>query len=98
MNINISSVQFDADIKLKDFITNRLEKLNKFFDKINGVEVFLKLSNNQEVDNKIVEIKLLIPGQDLFAKKQSKTFEEATDEVVDALKSQLVKRKDKIRK
>ena len=97
MNIQITSVHFDADQKLKDFIQNRLDKLNLYFDNIIGAEVYLRLGNNQEVNNKVVEIKLFIPGNDLFAKKQSKTFEEATDNVIDALKKQITKRKEKIR-
>lgn len=98
MNINITSVNFDADDKLKDFITSKLEKLNRFYDKITGAEVFLRLNNNQEPDNKLVEIKVMIPGNDLFAKKQAKAFEAAADEAVDALKSQLTKHKEKQKK
>ncbi len=98
MNINITSVNFDADNKLKDFITSRLEKLNRFYDKITGADVFLRLNNNQEPDNKLVEIKVMIPGNDLFAKKQAETFEAAADEAADALKSQLSKHKEKLKK
>ncbi len=44
---------------------------------------------------KIAEIKLLVPGNDLFAKRQCKTFEEATDQAVEALRRQLKKKKEK---
>jgi|SRR6056297_2753252 len=98
MNINISSVKFDADVKLKDFITKKVEKLSKYVDKITGAEIFLRLDNNQKVSNKVVEIKINVPGQELFAKKESKTFEQATDDAVDALKSQIMKYKDKLKK
>jgi putative sigma-54 modulation protein len=44
-----------------------------------------------------VEIKIDVPGGDLFARKQSKTFEESTDLAVDAIKQQVVKHKEKLR-
>jgi putative sigma-54 modulation protein len=60
--------------------------------------VTLKVENTDTPENKIAEIRLLIRGNDLYAKKQSKTFEEATDTAVEALRRQLTKHKDKIRK
>ncbi len=97
MNIQIHSIGFDADKKLLDFIRQKVDKLVKFSDEIISAEVFLRLENVQNNENKIAEIKLEIPGNDLFAKKQSNRFEDATNHVVDALKSQLKKRKEKAR-
>jgi len=97
MDIKISSVHFDADKKLTDFITKKVNKLDKYYDDIIKAEVILRLENTQDLENKIAEIKLLIPGNDLFAKKQSKSFEEATDNVVDALRQQIEKHKGKIK-
>jgi putative sigma-54 modulation protein len=71
--------------------------LARYFDDIINAEVFLKLSNTSELENKIVEIKLYIPGSDLFAQKHSKTFEESTDDAVDAIKQQILKHKEKLR-
>jgi len=86
MDIKISSVHFDADKKLIDFISKKVNKLVKFYEEIIGAEVILRLENSQETDNKVSEIKLIIRGNDLFAKKQSKTFEEASDNAIDALR------------
>lgn len=97
MDIKINSVHFDADKKLVKFINEKINKLAHFFEGIIGAEVFLKLENTQELDNKMVEIRLMVPGYDLFAKKQSKTFEEAADDVVDALRKQIQKHKDKLK-
>jgi putative sigma-54 modulation protein len=97
MDIKIHSVHFDADKKLEDFIDNKVGKLDQFYDNIIGAEVFLKIEKNQSPENKIAEIKLQIPGSDLFAKKQSSTFEESTDSAVSALEKQLKKRKEKQR-
>jgi putative sigma-54 modulation protein len=97
MNIKINSVHFKSDKKLEDFIKEKLQKMPTLFDGVIGSEVILKVENTETRDNKIVEIRLVIPGYDLFAKKQSKTFEESTDQAVEALRKQLVKHKEKIK-
>lgn len=97
MNIKIQSIKFDADKKLTDFIEKKVSKLERYFDNIVDAEVFLRLENSQELDNKMAEIRLKVPGSELFAQRQSKTFEEAVDDSIDALKTQIQKHKDKLR-
>jgi putative sigma-54 modulation protein len=97
MNIRINAVKFVADAKLEEFIEKKVSKLARYSDDIINAEVFLKLENTPDLENKVVEIKIDIPGNDLFAHKQSKSFEESTDDVVDALKQQLLKHKEKLR-
>ena len=97
MDIKISSVHFDADKKLISFITKKVQKLDKFYDEIISAEVTLRVENTQDTENKIAEIRLYIRGNDLFAKKQSKSFEEATDNVIEALRQQISKHKGKLR-
>lgn len=98
MNITISSLHFKADQKLETFITEKVEKLEKMHDGIIGAEVTLKLENTDKPENKTAEIKIKIRGNDVLAEKTAKSFEEATDNVVEALKKQLVKVKDKERR
>lgn len=95
MNIKIHSVHFDADKKLVEFVESKVQKLTQYDEKILGAEIFLRLEKNQNAENKIAEIKLSITPNELFAKRQCKTFEEATDLTVEALKRQLVKQKAK---
>lgn len=97
MNIQIHSLKFNADKKLLDFVTLKVNKLSLVSDDIVNAEVFLKIEHDDERENKITEIKMEYPGGPLFARKQSKTFEEATDMVVAALKRQIVKQKGKMR-
>ena len=78
MKTRVQSIHYTADVKLLDFIQKKADKLDQFFDQIISGEVYLKLENTDDEANKITEIKLLIPGYDLFAKEQCKTFEEAT--------------------
>jgi len=98
MKVNINSVHFKADKKLLDFINEKVEKLSSMYNGVIGSDVILKLENSDTPENKVAEIRLFIKGNDLYAKKQSKTFEEAADTAVEALRRQLTKYKDKIRK
>ncbi len=97
MQLKIQSIHFDADKKLLDFIQQKLDKLDHYFDGITGGEVFLKLENARDENNKVAEIKLLTNKKDLFAKSTRKTFEEAVNESADALRIQVKKHKEKLR-
>jgi len=97
MKVNISSLHFKSDVKLEDFIREKTAKLSNHFDGVIGCDVTLKLDAAQNNENKIVEMRVLIPGNDLFSKKQARTFEEATDNAVDALRRQLQRYKEKVR-
>ncbi|MCC6837356.1 MAG: ribosome-associated translation inhibitor RaiA, partial [Bacteroidia bacterium] len=79
MNVKIQSVHFDADKKLIAFIEERVDKLAHYYDGIISSDVTLRLDKSDDSANKIAEIRLHIPGNDLFAKKQCKSFEEAVD-------------------
>lgn len=98
MNVNIQSVHFKTDRKLEVFINDRVSRLSGIFDGVIAGEVTLRLDKSDTQENKITEIRLVIPGNDLFARKQCKTFEEATDIAVEALRRQLSKHKEKVRR
>ena len=97
MDIKIQSLRFDADAKLLDFVEGKVNKLEQYFDNIIGAEVILRLDKSEDSGNKVADIKILIPGNDLFSKKQAKSFEEATDMATEALRRQLKKTKEKQR-
>ena len=96
MKLQMHSIRFDADQKLIDFIQKKADKLDRFFDRILDGEVFMRLDKDNNMENKIIEIKLNIPKNQLFAKERAKSFEEASDQAVEALRKQIVKHKDKI--
>ncbi len=95
MKVNVQTPNFAAKDELLVFVGKKLSKLEQFYDKIVFADVFLKVQKTSEKENKIVEVLLSIPGDDLMAKKEAKTFEEATDDVVKTLERQLKKRKQK---
>ncbi len=94
MNVKIQSLKFDADKRLLDFIEHKMAKVDRFADKIVAADVTLRLEKDNEHGNKIAVITLSLPGDKLVAEKQCKTFEEAVDLAIDALKKQLEKYKD----
>lgn len=91
----MQSLQFVADRKLIDFIQKKTDKLDTYCDQIIDGEVIMKLDKNDRAENKIVEIKLNVPGRQLFAKHQAESFESAADEVVEGLRRQIKKYKQK---
>jgi len=97
MVVKIQAVGFSASQKLDAFIRNKVSKLIKFDDSLIAVNVVLRVEKLGGVDNKLAEISLDIPKVDLFAKKQTDTFEESVDLALDALRKQVQKHKEKIR-
>jgi putative sigma-54 modulation protein len=95
MDLQVHSLHFDADKKLLEFVNGKVNKLETYFDKIIAGEVVLKIDKSDDAENKVAEIKLMIPGKELFAKKQCKSFEEATDLACEALRRQVDKEKGK---
>ena len=86
MKIQVHSIHFDADRKLIEFVEQRVGKLQTFYDRMTDGEVFLRL-NNEGVNNKTVEIRINVPGKQLFAKEQAKSFEAAADLATEALEN-----------
>lgn len=95
MKVNVQSVNFSADVKLINFIQERLDKLEHFYSKIINADVYLKVQKTSQPENKIIEVRLFVPGEDLMASKTCKSFEQCIDECAVALERQLKKKKEK---
>jgi putative sigma-54 modulation protein len=89
MKIIIQTHGFTATKTILNLITRKLRKLDQVSPRILEGRVLLRLEKSDTRNNKLCEIKLAIPGNDLFASKQSETFEEASTKVIEALKRQL---------
>jgi ribosomal subunit interface protein len=96
MNVQIQSVKFNADKKLIDFVEEKVGKLARYADDIISAEVTLKLDHDSEHGNKVALLKLDLAGDTLVAERQSKSFEEAVDLGIDALRKQLARHKEKV--
>lgn len=97
MRIQMHAVRFTADQSLLDFIQKKLNKLDTFHDHIVSAEVFLKLEGPEtaKVKDKIVEVRLNIPGKELFVVERNKSFEGAVEHIMDVMKDKLVRCKEK---
>lgn len=97
MRLQLHAVKFTADQSLLEFVERKLSKLDTFHDQIIGVDVFLKLdgSETSKIKDKIVEVRLLLPGKELFVTERDKSFESATDRILDVMKDKLVRCKEK---
>ena len=96
MNVKIQSVRFNPDVKLTEYVNRKLEKLQTFHDRIIKVDVFLKLDNVvHTIKDKIAEIRVQIPRYQIFVKSSSKSFEESCDTALDAVVTQIKRKKEK---
>jgi putative sigma-54 modulation protein len=96
MKISVQSIHFNADKKLLAFIQKKADKLDQFYDQIISAEVYLRLEKAEDELNKILEMKINLPGNMLFAKQQCKSFEEAADLASESLRRQIDRYKAKL--
>ena len=95
MKIIFQSVNFNASEELKEYTEKKLNKLDQYYDKIISAEVYMKVENISEKENKTVEVKLAIPGNQIVVKKTGRSFEESVDVSLDVLKRNIIKSKEK---
>ena len=97
MMIEFQSVNYQADAKLIEFTNKRLQKLEKFFDRIVAIKVFTKVTNVSNRINKEVEVSISVPGDNFMVKKTCKNFEEAVDTCASSAERLLMKFKERAR-
>lgn len=94
MDVIVQSLGFKASNDLESRVREKLENL-KSADTVVRANVTLYQGPDRNVQNDYCEIRLEVPGPDVFAKRSSADFEQAIDETVDALQIQLRKMRDK---
>ena len=95
MKINVQTLKFKAKDELNNFLREKVSKLDRFDDTIMSADVTLSLDGSNNPENKICEIRLVVPGYDDFVKKNAATFEEAIDDCVETLQTILRRKKIK---
>ena len=93
MKINIKALKFRAKKELKEYVNEKVSKLSRFDDSIISADVTLMLEGGNIPENKICEIRLVVPGYDEFVKKNAATFEGAVLSSVDVLQKVLHRKK-----
>jgi len=97
MKVFVQSVNFNVDKELVKFVETKIARLEKYFDKIIDSEVYLKVQQTSDKENKLVEVKINVPGDEFIVKKTCKTFEEGVSSASESLRRVLVKKKQKQR-
>lgn len=97
MTVHVQAIHFDADKKLVEYITKKLQKLTQYHDRIIKVDVILNLDNvKHTIKDKIAEIRVHVPRADFFVKSTSKSFEASFEDAFDALVQQIKKKKERL--
>ncbi|MEG0950111.1 MAG: HPF/RaiA family ribosome-associated protein [Bacteroidales bacterium] len=95
MEISIQSLHFDASKQLVEFINKKVSKLDQYVEKPVAAQVTLRVTKSEDRENKEASLKVLLPEGELFASKQTDTFEESVALVVDAIIKQIGRYKEK---
>ena len=70
MKVNVQSIGLSPRQDLLDLIDEKIQKLDKISDRIVEAKVILRVEKADDRSNKTVEIRLAMPGNDIFVKKQ----------------------------
>ncbi len=95
MDVIIQSLGFKHSGNLETYVNDRLNKLSPS-DTIIRANVTLFQGPDRATPSDYCEIRLEVPGNDLFVKEQSAGFEQAVDECVNKLQGILRKQKEKM--
>jgi putative sigma-54 modulation protein len=89
MKINIQSINCTPRQDLLDLINEKIGKLEHFSDRIIESKVVLRVEKSENRENKVIEVRLGIPGNDLFVKKNCESFEEGVQKSYDVLQREI---------
>ena len=95
MDVIIQSLGFKHSENLEQYIREKLEKLTPS-DRIIRANVTLFQGPDRATPNDYCEIRLEVPGPDLFVKESNERFEQAIDECINKLQGILRKQKEKM--
>ncbi len=91
MQINVSGHHVDVTPALREYVNNKLSKLQRHFDQITKTDVTLTV---EKLIQK-AEASVHVAGADLFATCESDDMYTAIDLLTDKLDRQLIKHKEK---
>ncbi len=98
MTIHFDYHDVAASPRLEEMLKSKLEKLESKFDFIVSADVYFKKENSSNPEKgKICNVRLNTSGAVIFAEASSSKFEASIAEVNTELRTQLQKRKDKMK-
>lgn len=96
MDAQFQFVQLDHSDAVENFTREKLNNLEKKYDYIVRAQVIFKKEEGQDPRGYICNIKLSVPGPQIFAESNEESFEAAAAETVRDLERQLSKQKGKM--
>ena len=97
MNLTISGHHLEVTPALRNYVTEKLDRIARHFDQLVDVKVLLTVENQKEKDlRQRAECNIHVKGSDLFAHSASADLYAAVDDLVDKLDRQVVRHKDRI--
>ena len=97
MQSQITARHFEASPALREYASDRLQKLERYYSGINGAHIVLS-EDGTPSSAKAAEISLSVYRQNLSAQDTGTTHEEAIDRCVERLRRQVLKYKDKLKR
>ena len=91
MQVNISGHQLDVTDALRDYISEKLGRLERHFDKITNVQVIMEVEKLKQK----IEATLHVAGGEVVANAEHQDMYAAIDLLADKLDRQLIKHKEK---
>ena len=91
MNLSITGHHLEVTPPLRDYVTQKLERITRHFDRVIDVKVFLSVDKLVQK----AEINIHVRGKDIFAEASDEDLYAAIDALVDKLDRQVLKYKDK---
>lgn len=93
MQMTISGHHLDITNPMRDYVTNKLSKLERHYEQITSITVMLTIEKLQQK----AEATVLVSGAELFAISEHLDMYAAIDALADKLDRQLIKHKEKNR-
>ncbi len=91
MQLNITGHHIDLTDSLKDYVSTKLQKLERHIDSISNVQVTLSVLKQRQ----IAEATLHISGADIHGTAEHEDMYASIDMLVDKLDRQILKHKEK---
>ena len=93
MNLQITGRHLEVTDAIREFISEKLTRLERHFDHITDIHVILDVIK----DTHIAEAKINLSGSEVFAESKMNDLYAAVDTLLDKLDRQVLKYKEKIK-
>ena len=91
MQLNVSGHHVEVTDSLRNYVSTKLEKIERHFDRITNMRVILSVEKQRQK----AESTIHISGGEIYAAAEGNDLYAAIDQLADKLDRQLIKKKEK---